>query len=432
MIASIGREKRTRPLRFTVRHNGVLTLTVVTTVTTAVLSMTLAGPPVEASAASLTPRAQTVQLYSETPEHGASTDATAISEEAGEYIAGDASSAVRLAGAAAEQHSIPMEETSGGAVAISPQGGTIEQRPSGETVLTNESGASASISPHGEAGSPEIVNGEAVHTDIAPSTDIVTRATNDGAQLVAILADEIAPNDISFDLQLPAGSTLEPQPDGSISVSRPVKVEVPAMGEENRLDTEISAVIGSSEDPESLSATQWQRLEEIAPARMQTRIESEQIATIVAPWAVDAQGFALSTHYKVDGSTVTQVVETNEATTFPVTADPSWVWWTVTAVQCAVGVGGLLFAGAKLLGVVAKMSKIIKASTAVASLAQKLGGPRAILTKIYHAARGWAQGKVTKYISPAKLRELKQFISRTGSFLLDVLGLGGCRALLVG
>ena len=46
-------------------------------------------------------------------------------------------------------------------------------------------------------------------------------------------------------------------------------------------------------------------------------------ATIDAPWAVDANGAPVPTHYEVDGTTLTQIVDFDASTAFPVVADPS-------------------------------------------------------------------------------------------------------------
>lgn len=43
---------------------------------------------------------------------------------------------------------------------------------------------------------------------------------------------------------------------------------------------------------------------------------------IDAPWAVDSDGRSLPTHYEVSGATLTQIVDTTDAT-FPVVADPT-------------------------------------------------------------------------------------------------------------
>ena len=46
--------------------------------------------------------------------------------------------------------------------------------------------------------------------------------------------------------------------------------------------------------------------------------------TIAAPWAVDANGKAVPTHYLVVGDTLTQVIDFNTSTDFPVVADPTF------------------------------------------------------------------------------------------------------------
>jgi len=56
------------------------------------------------------------------------------------------------------------------------------------------------------------------------------------------------------------------------------------------------------------------------------------IATVDAPWAVDANGNAVATHYEVSGDTLTQVVAFTTTTAFPVVADPKLTstWWNRT------------------------------------------------------------------------------------------------------
>lgn len=57
---------------------------------------------------------------------------------------------------------------------------------------------------------------------------------------------------------------------------------------------------------------------------------------IAAPWATDANGASVPTHYEVNGSTLTQVVEhANGNFAYPITADPSlsfgWrIYWTLS------------------------------------------------------------------------------------------------------
>ena len=54
------------------------------------------------------------------------------------------------------------------------------------------------------------------------------------------------------------------------------------------------------------------------------------IAAFEAPWAVDADGNDVPTHFEVDGNTLTQIVETDETTAYPVVADPDLTWGNVT------------------------------------------------------------------------------------------------------
>lgn len=55
----------------------------------------------------------------------------------------------------------------------------------------------------------------------------------------------------------------------------------------------------------------------------------EPVAVIEPAWAKDAHGRAVETRYEIDGSTLTQVVDVDESTAFPVVADPSVSshWW---------------------------------------------------------------------------------------------------------
>ncbi|MGV1003547.1 MAG: hypothetical protein ACOYEV_02025 [Candidatus Nanopelagicales bacterium] len=51
------------------------------------------------------------------------------------------------------------------------------------------------------------------------------------------------------------------------------------------------------------------------------------VANVAAPWACDAQGRAVPTHYELRGSSIIQVVDHRaEGIAYPVTADPWWGW----------------------------------------------------------------------------------------------------------
>lgn len=108
-----------------------------------------------------------------------------------------------------------------------------------------------------------------VYENTLPGVDVVAQAVEGGARQMYVLDSPEAKSSISFSAGN-AGSSLVANPDGGISV------------------------LGA---------------------------EGEEIATIGTPWAVDAEGEDLDTHYKIDGNTITQHVDTADAA-FPVTADP--------------------------------------------------------------------------------------------------------------
>ena len=81
------------------------------------------------------------------------------------------------------------------------------------------------------------------------------------------------------------------------------------------------------------------------------------IDTVIdAAWAVDANGNDVDTYYVVNENILTQVVNFDEKTTFPVIADPSA--WKIAKCAAAIGliVAGTVIAAAK----VAKVVKYIK------------------------------------------------------------------------
>lgn len=64
------------------------------------------------------------------------------------------------------------------------------------------------------------------------------------------------------------------------------------------------------------------------------------LGSLSAPWATDANGQPVATHYEVSGTTVTQVVEHGPRTAYPVVADPEYwppvtFWWSRADVESA-------------------------------------------------------------------------------------------------
>lgn len=54
--------------------------------------------------------------------------------------------------------------------------------------------------------------------------------------------------------------------------------------------------------------------------------EAGNYVPVAAPWATDAKGRAVQTRYEVRGDELFQLVTPDASTTYPVVADPSWIW----------------------------------------------------------------------------------------------------------
>ncbi|MGA4840644.1 hypothetical protein [Streptomyces sp. G45] len=52
--------------------------------------------------------------------------------------------------------------------------------------------------------------------------------------------------------------------------------------------------------------------------------EGEIIGAFEAPWAKDANGNAVTTSYRLDGTELVQTIRTDKSTAYPVVADPKW------------------------------------------------------------------------------------------------------------
>lgn len=146
-----------------------------------------------------------------------------------------------------------------------------------------------------------------VSTTIGGST-VTSYATHRGSQTLIEIPDDSAPENYSFELDLPSGTTASLKPDGSVGI----------------FDT-----------------------------------AGMQVGNYVAPWAYDADGQPVPTSYEIDGDTLTQHIETSDASKFPVIADPSSAWgWTVCVATVAAEVAGNAFVAAKLYQAIRRFGSI--------------------------------------------------------------------------
>ena len=111
------------------------------------------------------------------------------------------------------------------------------------------------------------ISGQTVHIYESANIVDVVRSTADGVQMLAVLASDAAPSTLEYEFG--PGTKLDLLDDGSVLVT----------------------------------------------------MHGRYAGQVAAPWAVDADGTSLVTHYRVKGSNLIQTVDTTGAV-FPVVADP--------------------------------------------------------------------------------------------------------------
>lgn len=110
----------------------------------------------------------------------------------------------------------------------------------------------------------------------------------------------------------------------------------------------------------SLSEDEFAQIEEDGSVGFYRNFDDgEQLLTsaIDKPWAVDAIGKPVATHFELDGNTLIQVIEADSTTVYPVTADPFWVPAIIAGIR--IGVHVLVKVGPRVVKyVVAPASRV--------------------------------------------------------------------------
>ncbi|MBP3222502.1 MAG: hypothetical protein J6M18_01055, partial [Actinomycetaceae bacterium] len=173
-------------------------------------------------------------------------------------------------------------------------------------------------------------------------------------------------------------------------------------------------------------------------------VEGDTVATVDAPWAVDATGQHLPTYYELipASNTIRQHVDTKGAT-YPIAVDPSWWWWTATAAQCAAAItpflvtGGIAIAAKAtvLISKINKLRKVKKFDDAV----KKAGGAKQYALLKVKEFYNWVYSKSPNWVkkllkSPSKLSQTQRDLLKQGSgitygILASAFGLGSCYEL---
>jgi hypothetical protein len=153
-------------------------------------------------------------------------------------------------------------------------------------------------------------------SDVSPVSFAAQATMDGGLQVLVVIDGPDAPTEYRFDVTVPAGATLQATPDRGAEV----------VGADGRL------------------------------------------VSVVAPaWALDANGQPVPTQYRIEGTTLVQVIDHHGAA-YPVAGDPCFSCWAKTAwkvTKCtaavAAFVAGNLFVAAKIkkIGGVAKTVKIL-------------------------------------------------------------------------
>lgn len=391
------------------------------------------------------PPAPTVDVVEPTAlPAGASSDVQAISSAADAYSTADAGSAADLADAAAADSATDIPAF-GDTVTVG-NGAVLEVGQTSST-LTGPDGDTIGIATgtQGPDRSSTLVDGVVLTGEVAPSTDLVTRATASGVQLVAVLADEHAPRRVDFDLDLPAGAELTQSPDGSVAISVPTeKVELDAAASD-RFDAQVAQIIGDVESLDDVTDEQWAQLDALPPVPSTTTTVHETVAVIAAPWAVDANGAPVETSYELEGTTLTQVVDIDDSTAFPVTADPSlaFVW---KAAKCVGQLGLMTLAVAKAASMVVKLVKYISGlgkTSKVAKAWSTLVGSKKTIDGFKALAS--ALGKLLKKLAKEGFAAMKKYATTTvvlsasftmltlaGDTIAAIIGIDECVDLALG
>lgn len=202
-------------------------------------------------------------------------------------------------------------------------GFSTEVVPETTTVVTSAGAVSAGITLPGAVSSSALVDpgtlpdglfdgaGEPVLTTTLGDAAISSYATKKGTQTLIRVDSADAAHEYRFPLSLPAGASATVEPDGSVAV-------ISAAGD----------LLGGYE----------------------------------IPWAYDALGSPVGTSFTLDGNTLVQTVEFDEATAFPVIADPSDAWgWAACVAVVTLEIAGNINLAGKVAKLVSRFGNIQKA-----------------------------------------------------------------------
>lgn len=386
-----------------------------------------------------------------TPVVGISADKHGIADAALDVVRDDEpANVVALVDAASAVGALPMQETDEGLSVSTTAGTTTVLNRDGVAEATHAELPAVGIEVRGDTSEASAVDDAMVWEEVAPSTDVVARATETGMQLVAVLADETAPSTIAFDLVLPEGGHLVEAEDGSIDIVAPVEIEKIDEASLADLERRASLILDGNFDETTgeLTASQEAALAALPDLKTYTVEEERAVATIAPAWAVDANGEPVGTRYELDGATLTQVVDVTATTAFPVTADPSFWWYFRKAAECIASVAATVVVAAKIAQITVKLFRLLRAAKPGTALNrayqgwmklgsnndQRLGNLGLNLRLIAGLYQQYGSRRATQIIIArgGRIKAARDFIVYGASTIASVTGLDSCVSLVTG
>lgn len=196
-------------------------------------------------------------------------DDSAVVTETGE--------ALEIAGSMVE-HAAPLDEVGDGFV--SRVGGSEVELPAdpSEPLVLDGAAGEIGVGLPVVAGADDGVvdeSGAVVYESDTSAVSLAAQATFDGGlQVLVVIDGPSAPSEYRFDMTVPAGATLESTLDGG------------------------AQVVGA---------------------------DGHVVVKVEPAWALDANGNSVPTQYRVEGTTLVQVID-HAAATYPVVGDPKYTW----------------------------------------------------------------------------------------------------------
>lgn len=211
-----------------------------------------------------------------------------------------------------------------------------------DTTTFDALGTIQDVAPIDPAQVADVVDlGDEVVADFAGLEVIVPRNASDGVQLQA--------GDVSVVIGLPFAQTASDAEDSSIPgvltyANENGSSTVPIVRDDGSI--QITTVIDNADAPKrydyplTLPAGAILIVDSTGAVSSPGVDPSIPLLYVAPPWAKDADGVQVPTHYEVSGTTLTQVVEFTADTPFPVVADPAtYVDYTTSSVIDVVRAG---------------------------------------------------------------------------------------------